>query len=92
MMLGIWAIITGINYLMTWRAMPESDPARESARNLGIGAAVAGLILIFWPGSGLVALSWAIAFAALVIAAVMFWMSAKFKKAHDRMKMKLVNK
>ena len=92
MMLGIWAIITGINYLMTWRAMPESDPARESARNLGIGAAVAGLILIFWPVSGLVALSWAIAFAALVIAAVMFWMSAKFKKTHDRMKMKLVNK
>lgn len=90
--LGIWAIITGISYLMTWRSTPETDPTRETARNLGITAVAAGLILGFWPGSGLVALSWAIAFAAFVIAAVMFWMSAKFKKTHDRVKMKLVNK
>jgi len=90
--LGIWAMITAVNYLMTWRAIPEGDPARDTARNVGITAAIAGIILVFWPGSGLVALSWAIAFAALVIAAVMFWMSAKFKKTHDRLKMKVVNK
>lgn len=90
--LGIWAMITGISYLMTWRTIPETDPARDTARNLGVTAAIAGLVLVFWPGSGLVALSWAIAFAALVIAAVMFWMSAKFKRTHDRLKMKVVSR
>ena len=90
--LGIWAMITGISYLMAWRSIPETDPTRDTARNVGIAAVTAGLILAFWPSSGLVALSWAIAFAALVIAAVMFWMSAKFKKTHDRAKMKLVHK
>lgn len=92
MILGVWAMITGVSYLMTWRTIPEADPARETARNLGITALVAGLILFFWPGTGLVALSWAIAFAALVVAAVMFWMSAKFKSSHDRLRMKVVNK
>lgn len=77
---------------MTWRAIPQTDPARDTARNFGITAVVAGLVLIFWPGSGLVALSWAIAFAALAIAAVMFWMSAKFKRIHERVEMKVVSK
>lgn len=90
--LGIWAMITGVSYLMTWRSIPEGNSTRDSARNMGITAAIAGLILVFWPGSGLVALSWAISFAALVIAAVMFWMSAKFKRTHDRLKTKVINK
>jgi uncharacterized membrane protein HdeD (DUF308 family) len=90
--LGVWATITGLSYLMTWRRIPETDPARETARNLGVVAIVAGAVLVFWPGSGVVALGWAIAFAALVTAAIMFWMSAKFKGVHDRLSLKVVNK
>lgn len=89
--LGAWAIVTGLSYLMNWRRIPEADPMRDTARNLGIIALIAGVVLVFWPGTGVVALGWAIAFAALITAAIMLWMSAKFKRAHDRLKLKVVH-
>ena len=45
--LGIWAMITGISYLMAWRSIPETDPTRDTARNVGIAAVTAGLIFGF---------------------------------------------
>jgi uncharacterized membrane protein HdeD (DUF308 family) len=71
--------------------MPEWDLERSTARNVGIVALLVGLLLVFWPGSGLVALGWAIAFAALAVAAVMFWLAVRFKRANERIGMRVVN-
>ncbi|NDR58681.1 HdeD family acid-resistance protein [Aliiruegeria sabulilitoris] len=90
-LLGAWALIIGIGSLITWRQMPEWDPERTTARNVGIVALFIGLLLVFWPGSGLVALGWAIAFAALSVAAVMFWLALRFKRANERLRMRAVN-
>ena len=90
-LLGAFALITGIGSLMTWRQMPEWDPERMTARNAGVVALLIGLFLIFWPGSGLVALGWAIAFAALSVSVVMFWLSSRFKGANERLKTKVIN-
>ena len=90
-LLGAWAIITGIAALVTWRQMPEWDPERDTARNTGFVALVAGLVLVFWPGSGVVALGWAIAFGALLVAVAMFFMASRLKRANDRVKMRQVN-
>ncbi|WP_424833862.1 DUF308 domain-containing protein [Ruegeria sp.] len=61
-------------------------------RNSGLAALAIGLVLMFWPGSGLVALGWAIAFSALAIAVVMFFLAARFKRAGDRLGMRSVNR
>ncbi len=90
-LLGAWALFIGIGSLITWWQMPEWDPERSTARGVGLLASLVGLVLIFWPGSGLVALGWAIAFAAIAIAAVMFWLAARFKRAHERLQMRVVN-
>jgi uncharacterized membrane protein HdeD (DUF308 family) len=90
-LLGAFAVATGLGALLTWRRMPEWDPERGTARNGGTVALLVGLILIFWPGSGLVALSWAIAFVALVAAAVMFWLAARFKTANATLKTRVIN-
>lgn len=90
-LLGAWALVTGIASLVTWKQMPVWDAEKLTARNLGIVALVIGAALILWPGSGLVALGWAIAFAALAIAAVMFWLASRFKRASDRIKVRVVN-
>lgn len=89
--LGAFALIAGVGSLMTWRQMPEWDPERTTARNAGVVALLIGLFLIFWPGSGLVALGWAIAFAALSVSVVMFWLSSRFKGANERLKTKVIN-
>lgn len=90
-LLGALALITGLGSLLTWRRMPEWDPERGAARNAGLVALLVGLLLIFWPGSGLVALGWAIAFVALVVAAVVLRLTARFKTANERLKTRVIN-
>jgi uncharacterized membrane protein HdeD (DUF308 family) len=90
-LLGALSLITGLGSLLTWRRMPEWDPERVTTRNAGLVALLVGVLLIFWPGSGLVALGWAIALVALVAAAVMFWLTARFKTANDRLKTRVIN-
>ena len=90
-LLGGLALLTGAGSLMAWRNMPEADPERATARNAGFVALLIGLFLIFWPGSGLVALGWAIAFAALSFSCVMFWLASRFRTAKGRVKVKEIN-
>lgn len=90
-LLGTLALITGLGSLLTWWRMPEWDPERGTTRNAGLVALLVGVALIFWPGSGLVALGWAIAFVALVSAAVMFWLAARFKTANQRLRPRVIN-
>ena len=90
-LLGAWATIAGISSLATWNGMPDQDPDRSTVRNVGIAALIIGIVLVFWPGSGLVALGWAIAFAALAIAVVMLWLASRFKRANERIKVRTVN-
>ena len=91
-LLGAWALIIGIGSLIAIGQMHTSDPERATVRNSGIVALIIGLVLMFWPGSGLVALGWAIAFSALAFAAVMFFMAARFKSAGDRVGMRVINR
>jgi uncharacterized membrane protein HdeD (DUF308 family) len=90
-LLGAWALVTGIGALAAWSRMPRTDPERPTARSVGIASLILGLVLVFWPGSGVVALGWAIAFAALAVAALMFWLAARLRVVNERMKMRVVN-
>lgn len=91
-LLGAWIMIIGVGSLMALQQMHAQDPERPMVRNSGIVALVIGLVLIFWPGSGLVALGWAIAFAALALAAVMVFLAMRFKRASDRVEMRVINR
>ena len=90
-LLGAFALLTGAGSLLTWRQLPENDPDRATARNAGGAALLIGMFLIFWPGSGLVALGWAIAFGALAISVMMFLLASRFKGANERLKTKVIN-
>ena len=90
-LLGAFALITGLGSLLTWRQMPDWDPERDTARNAGFVALLVALLLIMWPGSGLIALGWAIAIVALCVAAVMFLLASRFKTANERLKTRVVN-
>ncbi|WP_353333911.1 DUF308 domain-containing protein [Phaeobacter sp. NW0010-22] len=90
-LLGTFSLITGIGSLLAWQQLPEWNPERVTARNAGFVALLIGLFLIFWPGTGLVALGWAIAFAAISLSAMMFWLATRFKGANERLKTKIIN-
>jgi uncharacterized membrane protein HdeD (DUF308 family) len=90
-LLGALALFAGAGSFMAFRQMPERAPERVSTRNAAIAALIIGVFLVFWPGSGLVALGWAIAFAALAVSVVMFLMASRFKRANERVKTRVIN-
>lgn len=90
-LIGAFALMAGVGSLLSWRQIPEWDRERKTARNAGIAALLLGLLLIFWPGSGLVALGWAIAFAGIAVSVTMFWLASRFKGAKERLKTKVIN-
>ena len=90
-LLGAFALITAIGSLVTWLQVPVSDPERATARNAGFATLLLALLLVFWPGSGLVALGWAIAFFALFVSAVMLLLAFRFKNANERLKTRVIN-
>mgnify|MGYP003565006953 CR=1 FL=1 len=83
-LLGLWALVTGVGYLMTWWRSPAGDPEKETARTVGAMALLGGLVLVLWPATGLVALGWMLAILAFVIAGVMFFLASRFKRLNER--------
>jgi uncharacterized membrane protein HdeD (DUF308 family) len=51
---------------------------------MGGAVAVVGLVLLIWPGTGVVAISWIIALAALMLAALMIFLALRLKRLKKR--------
>lgn len=87
-LLGIWALLRSAGYFYSWRQMHEADPERPTVRNIAIVTLLVGVILIFWPATGLITIGWLLAFAAFVFASVMLVLAIRVKRLHDRVQMK----
>jgi uncharacterized membrane protein HdeD (DUF308 family) len=81
--LGIWALLTGISLLLPGDAAVDAD-YRQTAKTVGIVLSVIGAVLLFWPGTGIVTLGWVIGIAALIIAALLFWLASRMKRLKRR--------
>lgn len=84
-LLGVWALVTGLGYLWRIRQTDAHDSERSAALTLGGVISLGGLVLILWPGTGVVALAWAVAVAALIVAALLFWVALRLKRVGVRL-------
>lgn len=84
LVLGAWAILNGIALLLTLKDLEQDAPLKQVQKTAGIVLTVVGAVLIFWPGIAAVTLSWLIGIAALIIAAVLFWLSQRMDTLKDR--------
>ena len=66
MLFGAWLLFVGGGQILSGRKMAEGDSNRTVLIAIGAIAAVIGLVLVFWPGTGIVVVSWGIAAAAIV--------------------------
>lgn len=82
--LGAAALFIGISYLVTARRFGLDEMDRRLMTTAGAVAAVLGVVLIVWPGAAVVTLSWIIAIAALVMAAVLLFLGVRFKQMQVR--------
>jgi uncharacterized membrane protein HdeD (DUF308 family) len=84
MVLGAGALFIGISYLVTARRYGTDGMDRQLMTTVGIIAGVLGVILLIWPGAAVVTVSWIIAAAALLLAAVLIFMGVRFKQMKAR--------
>jgi uncharacterized membrane protein HdeD (DUF308 family) len=51
---------------------------------MGAVVTVVGLVLLIWPGTGVVTISWIIALAALLVAAFLIFLALRLKRFKKR--------
>ena len=81
---GVWLLFIGISQVLAARRARLQGGDRGAMTTIGGVAAVVGLILVLWPGTGVVAISWVIAIPALVLAALLIFMALRLKRIADR--------
>jgi uncharacterized membrane protein HdeD (DUF308 family) len=83
--LGVWALVFGLSQIREARLIPEESGERGSTVTVGGITAVIGFIIMLWPGTGTVAISWVIAIAALLAAALLIFVALRMKRLNDRL-------
>jgi len=83
--LGVWAWIFGVSQILEARKIPKESEDRASALSLGGIASAIGIILMVWPATGVVAISWVIAIAAFLVAAMLFFLAHRTKRLNNRL-------
>ena len=78
--LGAAALFIGISYVATARRYAVDAMDRRLMTTAGVVAIVLGLILMIWPGAAVVTLSWIIAAAALLMAAVLMFIAVRLRQ------------
>jgi uncharacterized membrane protein HdeD (DUF308 family) len=84
MVFGGWALFIGVSYILAARRANVADADRNLMTTMGWAVAVVGLIVLIWPGTGVVAISWIIALAALMLAALLIFLALRLKRLKKR--------
>jgi len=85
MVFGGWALFTGVSHILAGRRANVDDTDRGLMTTMGGAVAVVGLVLLIWPGTGVVTISWIIALAALLFAALLIFLAIRLKRLKKRM-------
>jgi len=83
-LLGAAALVVGIGQLLTARRLAADDPQRGATLSAGGAVAIVGLVLVFWPGSGVAVVSWVIGIAALLIGALLVYLGSMARRMQKR--------
>ena len=78
--LGLWLIVVGVNHVLTARGLRPEYPFRTVSGSSGVVAAILGLLLVVWPGTGIVAISWLLALVAIVYGVMSMTLAAGMRR------------
>ena len=80
-LVGILVLYIGVRNILVSRQLSATDAGRASVRTTSIVAGVIGLVLFLWPGVGVDMVSWILAIAALLVAALLFFVSSRLQSS-----------
>jgi len=82
--LGFWAVLQGANLFLAGRGAEIDDPNRTLLTTTGAVLAVIGLVLIIWPGVGVITISWLVAALAFLIGALLVFLALRLRQVKRR--------
>jgi uncharacterized membrane protein HdeD (DUF308 family) len=81
---GVWALLTGASQIWAAREQDAEHGERGAVTTIGWLAVVSGLILVFWPGTGVVTIAWLIAIVALLLGGALIWLARRLQRLQAR--------
>ncbi len=84
-LVGVWALIQGIGMFFSGRSQESDAESRNLVCMAGGGLAIAGLILLLWPNTGIIAVSWLIAIVTLLIGCLLIFVATKLRRISKRL-------
>ena len=85
--MGIWTVLQGLGLLASWWQMDRGDANRGLVAAVAALFVIAGVVLVAWPETGVVAISWTIATCAFLIGAALIFLAMQlrqFKRVVDQ--------
>jgi len=83
--LGIWALLQGLGLYFSVRKESEVDPdSKNWVMYVSAGLAIAGIILIVWPSTGVVTVSWLLCALAFLLGGGMVFVAMKMRRIAHR--------
>jgi uncharacterized membrane protein HdeD (DUF308 family) len=83
-LVGVWVLLQGGVVFLAGRQADPNDPERGSTMVVGAAAAVVGLVLVIWPGTGAVTISWAVGIAALLLGVLVIYLALRLRRVNRR--------
>ena len=83
-LVGIWLALQGVGLFMAAMKMDVEDEGRGLTMVIGGVMAVVGLVFVFWPDTGVVAISWLIGIGALLIGCLLVYLATRVKRLRRR--------
>ena len=81
---GIWVLLQGAGMCLSSRRLEPEEEQRGLMGIIGTVMAVIGLVLIFWPNTGVVAVSWLLALGALIVGGLLIYLATRLKRVRNR--------
>lgn len=84
MIFGGWALLTGVSHILAARRTNVEETDRGLTTTMAAAVAATGLVLLIWPGTGVVTISWIIALTALLFAVLLIFLALRLKRLKQR--------
>ena len=83
-LVGIWLALQGVGLFMAAMKMDVEDEGRGLTMVIGGVMASVGLVFVFWPDTGVVAISWLVGIGALLIGCLLVYLATRVKRLRRR--------
>lgn len=85
-LVGVWLALQGIGLFLAAKNLDSAEGERNATMAIGVILALIGIVFVFWPETGVVAISWLIGIGALIIGCSLVYLATRVKRLQRHIK------